>query len=110
MDRDRSGTVGVDRECARGDFLRLCENQHPATGETLTQRLNTLRMDDGKQYRKAVELAAAGKLAESFERLDKMGAVVAWGLGKKGGPVGAEYLAVGGGAECFCRRGVADLG
>src|ERR1022692_5149205 len=49
MDRDRSGTVGVDRECARGDFLRLCENQHPATGETLTQRFNTLRMDDGKQ-------------------------------------------------------------
>ena len=27
------------------DFLRLCENQNPATGETLTQRLNTTRME-----------------------------------------------------------------
>lgn len=30
---DVSGNVRAD------DFLRLCENQHPATGETLTQRL-----------------------------------------------------------------------
>ena len=35
-----SGKVGAE------DFLRLCENQHPATGETLTQRLNTMRMDE----------------------------------------------------------------
>src|SRR5437660_875568 len=27
------------------DFLRLCENQNPATGETLTQRLNSTRME-----------------------------------------------------------------
>jgi len=26
-------------------FLRLCDNQHPATGHTLTQRLNTMRHD-----------------------------------------------------------------
>jgi hypothetical protein len=32
------------------------------------------------RYRKAVEAAAAGRLADSFERLDKMGAVVACGL------------------------------
>ena len=49
-------------------------------------------MDDGKQYRKAVELAAAGKLAESFERLDKMGAVVACGLGKQADQLADEYL------------------
>ncbi len=30
------------------DFLRLCENQHPSTGETLTQRLNTTRTEDGE--------------------------------------------------------------
>jgi conjugative relaxase-like TrwC/TraI family protein len=30
------------------DFLRLCENQHPVTGETLTQRLNTTRKEGGE--------------------------------------------------------------
>ncbi len=30
-----------------GDFLRLCENQHPSSGETLTQRLNTTRTESG---------------------------------------------------------------
>ena len=29
------------------DFLRLCENKNPATGETLTQRLNTTRTEGG---------------------------------------------------------------
>jgi len=38
-----SGKVRAD------DFLRLCENQHPKSGETLTQRLNTVRMNDGKE-------------------------------------------------------------
>lgn len=36
-----------------------------------------------RQYRKAVEAAAAGKFDESFERLDKMGAVVAGSIGLK---------------------------
>lgn len=39
---ERLGLVGRVRA---EDFLRLCENQHPATGETLTQRLNTTRAD-----------------------------------------------------------------
>ena len=30
------------------DFLRLCENQHPSSGETLTQRLNTTRTVGGE--------------------------------------------------------------
>jgi len=38
---DLSGKVRAE------DFLRLCENQHPATGETLTQRLNTTRTEGG---------------------------------------------------------------
>ena len=45
-----------------------------------------------KQYRKAVESAAAGKLGESFERLDKMGAVVACGLGNQADKLAEEYL------------------
>ena len=31
--------LGLAGRVRADDFLRLCENQHPATGETLTQRL-----------------------------------------------------------------------
>jgi conjugative relaxase-like TrwC/TraI family protein len=34
-----SGKIRAD------DFLRLCENQNPVTGEKLTQRLNTTRIE-----------------------------------------------------------------
>lgn len=37
--------LGLAGRVRADDFLRLCENQHPATGETLTQRLNTTRAD-----------------------------------------------------------------
>jgi ATP-dependent exoDNAse (exonuclease V) alpha subunit len=47
-----------------------------------------------KQYRKAVELAAAGKLGDSFEQLDKMGAVVACGLGDQAVKLAGEYLQI----------------
>jgi conjugative relaxase-like TrwC/TraI family protein len=30
------------------DFLRLCENQHPSTGERLTPELKTTRRQDGQ--------------------------------------------------------------
>ena len=39
------GLKGVIRE---NDFLALCENQNPQSGETLTQRTNTVREEDGK--------------------------------------------------------------
>lgn len=39
---DLSGKVRAE------DFLRLCENQHPATGATLTQRLSTTRTEGGE--------------------------------------------------------------
>lgn len=39
--------LGLSGKVRADDFLRLCENQHPATGETLTQRLNTTRTEDG---------------------------------------------------------------
>ena len=41
MGAERLGLSGKDRA---NDFLGLCGNQHPATGETLTQRTN-----EGKQ-------------------------------------------------------------
>jgi conjugative relaxase-like TrwC/TraI family protein len=41
--------LGLSGKVRADDFLRLCENQHPATGETLTQRLNTVRMENGKE-------------------------------------------------------------
>ena len=40
--------LGLSGQVRADDFLRLCENQHPATGETLTQRLNTTRTEDGE--------------------------------------------------------------
>ena len=43
-----AGRLGLSGKVRADDFLRLCENQHPSTGETLTQRLNTTRMEDGE--------------------------------------------------------------
>jgi conjugative relaxase-like TrwC/TraI family protein len=40
--------LGLSGKVRADDFLRLCENQHPTTGETLTRRLNTTRTEDGK--------------------------------------------------------------
>jgi conjugative relaxase-like TrwC/TraI family protein len=40
--------LGLSGEIRADDFLRLCQNQDPSTGETLTQRLNTTRMEGDK--------------------------------------------------------------
>src|SRR5258708_21445522 len=40
--------LGLSGKVRADDFLRLCENQDPATGETLTHRLNTTRTEDGE--------------------------------------------------------------
>ena len=45
-----------------------------------------------RSYRKAVEAAAAGKLGDSFERLDKMGAIVTCGIGEQADKLADEYL------------------
>ena len=37
--------LGLSGKVHAGEFLRLCNNQHPATGELLTQRLKTTRRD-----------------------------------------------------------------
>ena len=39
--------LGLSGPVRADDFLPLCENKHPKTAETLTQRQNTTRSDDG---------------------------------------------------------------
>jgi conjugative relaxase-like TrwC/TraI family protein len=66
--------------------LHTIRRQDPARGQDKKERSRI------KQYRKAVEVAAAGKLAESFEHLDKMGAVVSCGLGEQADKLADEYV------------------
>src|SRR2546429_8271018 len=66
--------------------LYKIRRQDPVLGRDQDERTRI------KRYRKAVESAAAGKMAESFERLDKMGAVVACGLSDQVDKLADEYL------------------
>jgi ATP-dependent exoDNAse (exonuclease V) alpha subunit len=66
--------------------LHKIRRQDPSLGRDVEER-NRIRM-----YRKAVEAAAAGKLGDSFERLDKMGAIVACGIGEQADKLADEYL------------------
>ena len=66
--------------------LQTIRRQDPALGRSQSER-NRIQ-----QYRKAVEAAAAGKLVESFKRLDQMGAIVACGLGEQADTLADEYL------------------
>jgi ATP-dependent exoDNAse (exonuclease V) alpha subunit len=66
--------------------LHRIRRQDPALGRDDDERIGIRR------YRKAVESAAAGKMGDSFERLDKMGAVVACGLGDQADKLAGEYL------------------
>ncbi len=66
--------------------LHTIRRQDPALGRTISERARI------KQYRKAVAAAAAGKLAESFNRLDKLGAVVECGLGEQADKLADEYV------------------
>jgi conjugative relaxase-like TrwC/TraI family protein len=66
--------------------LHTIRRQDPALARSISERARI------KQYRKAVEAAAAGKLAESFNRLDKLGAVVQCGLGEQADKLAEEYV------------------
>jgi len=66
--------------------LHTIRRQDPALARNQSERTRI------KQYRKAVEAAAAGKLVESFKRLDQMGAIVACGLGEQADKLADEYL------------------
>jgi len=66
--------------------LHKIRRQDPALGHDDEERKHI------RLYRKAVESAAAGKLGDSFERLDKMGAIVACGIGEQADKLADEYL------------------
>jgi hypothetical protein len=66
--------------------LHKIRRQDPALGRDHEER-KRIRL-----YLKAVEAAAAGKLGDSFERLDKMGAIVACGIGEQADKLADEYL------------------
>src|SRR5438270_727937 len=66
--------------------LHTIHRQDPARARDADERTRIRR------YRKAVESAAAGKMAESFERLDQMGAVVSCGLGEQADKLADEYV------------------
>jgi conjugative relaxase-like TrwC/TraI family protein len=66
--------------------LHKIRRQDPSLGRDVEER-NRIWL-----YRKAVEAAAAGKLSDSFERLDKMGAIVACGIGEQADKLADEYL------------------
>ena len=66
--------------------LHTIRRQDPALGRSKKESSEIML------YRKAVEVAAAGKLAESFDRLDKMGAVVSCGLGEQADKLADEYV------------------
>jgi ATP-dependent exoDNAse (exonuclease V) alpha subunit len=66
--------------------LHTIRRQDPALGRDVEER-KRIRL-----YRNAVEAAAAGKLGDSFERLDKMGAIVACGIGEQADKLADEYL------------------
>jgi conjugative relaxase-like TrwC/TraI family protein len=66
--------------------LHTIRRQDPALARNQNERSRI------KQYRKAVEAAAAGKLVESFKRLDQMGAIVSCGLGEQADKLADEYL------------------
>jgi conjugative relaxase-like TrwC/TraI family protein len=66
--------------------LHTIRRQDPALARTSAE------LTQIQQYRKAVEAAAAGKLVESFKRLDKMGAVVECGLGEQADKLADEYV------------------
>ena len=66
--------------------LQTIRRQDPALGRNEDERVHI------EQYRRAVKLAADGKLAESFSQLDKMGAVVSCGVGDQADKLAGEYL------------------
>jgi conjugative relaxase-like TrwC/TraI family protein len=66
--------------------LHEIRRQDPALGQSEDERVHI------KQYRQAVKLAASGKFDESFEQLDKMGAVVSCNLNDQADKLADEYL------------------
>lgn len=66
--------------------LHTIRRQDPGLARDNSERASIRR------YRNAVEAAAAGRLAESFKRLDQMGAVVGCGLSEQAEKLADEYV------------------
>jgi conjugative relaxase-like TrwC/TraI family protein len=66
--------------------LHKIRRQDPALGRSKKESAQI------KRYRKAVEMAATGKMAESFDRLEKMGTVISCGLGEQADKLAEEYV------------------
>ncbi len=68
--------------------LHAIRRQDPALGRDEIERQQI------REYRKAVEAAANGKLAESFAKLDAAGAVISCGLDNQADKLSEEYLRI----------------
>jgi conjugative relaxase-like TrwC/TraI family protein len=66
--------------------IHTIRRQDPARGRNKKERAQI------KAYRKAVEVAAEGRLVESFGRLEKLGAVVSCVLGEQADKLAEEYV------------------
>jgi hypothetical protein len=88
--------IGREKNPERRRFYELC--WHLGGSQTDIANLKAEDIDWPNQtiayrmYRKAVESAAAGMLDDSFERLDKMGAIVACGIGEQADKLADEYI------------------
>ena len=63
-----AGALGLHGDVGRDDFLALCENHHPQTGESLTQRRKNLRREldeNGDERSAAMETDLGGDSVKS---------------------------------------------
>jgi conjugative relaxase-like TrwC/TraI family protein len=77
----------------RAAELNHIRRQEPKRGRTVAERKHI------RDYREAVKAAAAGEVGRSFERLEKLGAVVECGLGEQSTRLCDGYLAIAGCGE-----------
>jgi conjugative relaxase-like TrwC/TraI family protein len=74
----------------RAAELNQIRRQEPKRGRTVAERKQI------RDYREAVKAAAAGEVGRSFEKLEKLGAVVECGLGEQSTRLCDGYLAIAG--------------
>jgi len=72
----------------RAAELNQIRRQEPTRGRTIAERKQI------RDYREAVKAAAAGEVGRSFEKLEKLGAVVECGLGEQSTRLCDGYLAI----------------
>ena len=77
----------------RAAELNQIRRQEPKRGRTVAERKQI------RDYREAVKAAAAGEVGRSFEKLEKLGAVVECGLGEQSTRLCDGYLDIAGRGE-----------